>query len=417
VKRLLPAAVLLLWCAAAPAEPSRSGPAPETELKQRIARELAGLAEWCSERRLNEPGRELVKEILFVDPRNRRARALQVPFARETDPAAAEHEALRRRQASTGRVVAPLYLELFARKHRPAQNALYDVYLLRALRHEPRLAAPVFDRSWKTATRKKDWSRARMLLAEGGALVPVNGVQQLIADLDAAEMREIRRQLVPGGTFVLKFPELGPSVKKDYRLMQMHVVLPDDYSPDRQWPLYISLGGGGGSDRPNRLTAGLGFVAVGLPYPRDPRNIEQAAFSPFTLWSYYQPMLQKLDRVLPNLHPTNRVVFGFSNGANAVTALVAFSNSQFTRQYRYLIIHEGGMQQSRWSDDVWQELQSCALLYSGGDKSYGRQITAMHAEAVEKLVDAQLLIFAGGHEINQEVRDTVRAWIRRKVGD
>ena len=215
---------------------------------------------------------------------------------------------------------------------------------------------------------------------------------------------------------MLKFPELGPTVKKDYRLMQMHVVLPENYSPKRLWPLYISLGGGGGSDRPNRLAAGLGFVAVGLPYPRNPRNIERAAFNPFTLWSYYKPMLEKLDRVLPNLHPTNRVVFGFSNGANAVTALVAFSDTQFTKQYRFLIIHEGGTHQSQWSDDVWQNLQSCSLLYSGGDKSAGRLIAGMHQEAVEKNVDAQLLIFAGRLEINQEVRDTIRAWIRHKVG-
>ena len=41
----------------------------------------------------------------------------------------------------------------------------------------------------------------------------------------------------------------------------------------------------------------------------------------------------------------------------------------------------------------------------------------MHSEAVENKVDAQLLIFDGRHEVNQEVRDTVRAWIRRKIGD
>ena len=415
MRLILHSVLLLLGCAAAAGQIALPD-VPETRLKQRIAEELAGLGEWCAERGLNEPGRELREEILFVDPSNPRARALLVPLSQETSPESTEHEALRERQTSTGRVVAPLYLELFARKHRPAQNAMYDVYLLRALQHEPRVAAAVFERTWKTALRNNDWSRARMLITRGGRFMPITDERRILARLDAAEMQEIRRQSVPGGTFVLKFPELGPTVKKDYRLMQMHVVLPENYSPKRQWPLYISLGGGGGSDRPNRLAAGLGFVAVGLPYPRDPRNIEQAAFSPFTLWSYYKPMLQKLDRVLPNLHPTNRVVFGFSNGANAVTALVAFSDTQFTKQYRFLIIHEGGMHQSQWSDDVWQDLQSCSLLYSGGDKSAGRLIAGMHQEAVEKNVDAQLLIFAGRHEINQEVRDTIRAWIRRKVG-
>ncbi len=415
MRLILPSALLLLSCAEIPAAAPTN--LTEKQLKHQIAEELAGLAEWCSERRLNEPGRELVEEILFVDPRNRRALTLQKPLAEQTSPAASDLKTLRERQASTGRVVAPLYMDLFAKKHRPIQNALYDVYLLRALGHDPLHAAEVFARTWREASRSEDWSRARMLLDQGGAFVQISGAEQLIADLDAAEMQAIRRQLVPGGTFVLKFPELGPTVKKDYRLMQMHVVLPDDYSPDRQWPLYISLGGGGGSDRPNRLTEGLGFVAVGLPYPRNPRNIEQLGFSPFTLWSYYKPMLQKLDRVLPNLHPTNRVVFGFSNGANAVTALVAFSDTQFTKQYRFLIIHEGGMYQGRWSDAVWQDLQSCALLYSGGDKAGGRRIADMHEQAVVNNVDAELLIFDGRHEVNKEVRDTARAWIRRKVGD
>jgi len=415
VKLILHSVLLLLGCAAAPGRIDLAD-VPETQLKQQIADQLADLAEWCSQRGLNEQGRELREEILFVDPPNRRARALLVPLSREGNPVSAERQAFRERQTSTGRVVAPLYLELFARKHRPAQNAMYDVYLLRALQHKPAVAAAVFERTWKTASRDNDWSRARMLIAQGGRFVPIRDERTLLARLDAAQMQEIRRQSVPGGSFVLKFPELGPTVKKDYRLMQMHVVLPEDYSPLRQWPLYISLGGGGGSDRPNRLAAGLGFVSVGLPYPRNPLNLDQAAFNPFTLWSYYKPMLAKLDRVLPNLHPTNRVVFGFSNGANAITALVAFSDTQFTKQYRFLIIHEGGMHQSRWSDEVWRDLQSCAILYSGGDKAAGRQITSMHTQAVEKNVDAELLIFAGRHEVTKEVRDTARAWIRRKVG-
>jgi hypothetical protein len=415
VKLLLHSVVLLLGCVAAPDQIAVAEDTG-TQIKQQIAEQLAELAEWCSEHGLNEPGRELREEILFVDPSNRRARALLVPLSREGNPVSAELQTLRQLQTSTGRVVAPLYLELFSRKHRPTQNAMYDVYLLRALQHDPAVAASVFERTWKTASRDNDWARARMLIAQGGRFVSIRGEQELLARLDAAEMQEIRRQSGPGGSFVLKFPELGPTVKKDYRLMQMQVVLPENYSPQRQWPLYISLGGGGGSDKPNRLAAGLGFVSVGLPYPRNRLNLDQAAFSPFTLWSYYKPMLAKLDRVLPNLHPTNRVVFGFSNGANAITALVAFSDNQFTKQYRFLIIHEGGMHQTQWSDEVWQDLQSCAILYSGGDKAAGRQITRMHTQAVEKNVDAELLIFAGRHEVTPEVRDTARAWIRRKVG-
>jgi len=388
----------------------------ETQLKQQIAEQLADLAEWCSEHGLNAPGREIREEILFVDPPNRRARVLLVPLSQDSNPASADVTAFHERQTTTGRVVAPLYLELFSRQHRPTQNAIYDVYLLRALQHDPAVAATIFERTWKTASRGNDWARARMLVSQGGRFVSIPDEQQRLARFDAAEMQEIRRQSVPGGSFVLKFPELGPTVKKDYRPMQMQVVLPEDYSPQRQWPLYISLGGGGGSDKPNRLAAGLGFVSVGLPYPRNRLNLDQAAFSPFTLWSYDKPMLQKLDRVLPNLHPTNRVVVGFSNGANAITALVAFSDTQFTKQYRFLIIHEGGMHQSQWSDEVWQDLQSCAILYSGGDKAGGRQITRMHTQAVEKNVDAELLIFAGRHEVTKEVRDTARAWIRRKIG-
>jgi hypothetical protein len=415
VKLILYSVVLLLGCTAAPGQVALADDS-ETQLKQRIADQLADLAEWCSQRGLKEPGREIREEILFVDPPNRRARALLVPLSGESSTASTDDMALRQRQTSTGRMVAPLYLELFAGKHRPTQNAMYDVYLLRALQHDPAVAAAVFERTWKTASRENDWARARMLITAGGRYVPIAGERELLERLDAAQMQEIRRQSVPGGSFVLQFPELGPTVKKDYRLMQMHVVLPEDYSADRQWPLYISLGGGGGSDKPNRLAAGLGFVSVGLPYPRNRLNLDQAAFSPFTLWSYYKPMLQKLDRVLPNLHPTNRVVFGFSNGANAITALVAFSDTQFTKQYRFLIIHEGGMHQTQWSDEVWQDLQSCAILYSGGDKAGGRQITRMHTQAVEKNVDAELLIFAGRHEMTKEVRDTARAWIRRKVG-
>ena len=402
---------------------SISGQAPEPDrteqvLKTQIASVLAELAEWCSERDLVEHGRRLVDEILFVDPRNSRALALQVPLADDSAvPVAAERRAFRGRKTLTGRVVAPLYLELFAVRHRPTQNALYDVYLIRALGHDPRFAAPVFDRTWKTALEKKDWSRARMLLSQGHEFIAVNGYPARIRVINAAEMAEIRRQLVPGGSFVLKFPELGPTVKKDYRLMQMQVVLPKDYSPDRQSPLYISFGGGSGSDRPNRLVDGLGFVAIALPYPRNPRNLAQGGFSPFTLWSSYKPMLQKLERVLPNLDPTTRVVFGFSNGANAITALAAFSDLEFTENHRYLIIHEGGMYQRQWSDEVWTDLESCSILYSGGDRSNSRQISRMHQEALDHDVDAELLIYEGGHEMNGQIGRKMRQWIKRKVLD
>ena len=409
-------ALLLLCCCVSTSgqvpEPART----EQEVKKQLAGELAGLAEWCSENDLLEPGRRLLDEILFIDPRNLRALALQVPLADDSNPAApTSRPEFHRRQALTGRAVAPLYLELFAQRHRPVQNALYDVYLLRALEHDPRFAAPVFQSTWKTALDKKDWSRARMLLTQGREFAPVNGYQARIRTIDAAEMAELRRQLVPGGSFVLKFPELGPTVKKDYRLMQMRVVLPREYSPDRRWPLYISLGGGSGSDRPNRLVDGLGFVAIALPYPRNPRNLAQGSFDPFTLWSSYKPMLEKLQQVIPNLDPSRRVVFGFSNGANAITALVAFSDTEFTKKHRYLIIHEGGMYQRRWSDDVWRELKSCSILYSGGDRSIGRQVSTMHQAALDHGVDAELLIYEGGHEMNPRIGASMRQWIRRKV--
>ena len=104
MRLILHSVLLLLGCAAAPGQIALTD-VPETRLKQRIAEELAGLGEWCAERGLNEPGRELREEILFVDPSNRRALALLVPLSQETSPASTEHEALRERQTSTGRVV------------------------------------------------------------------------------------------------------------------------------------------------------------------------------------------------------------------------------------------------------------------------------------------------------------------------
>ena len=67
MRLILHSVLLLLGCAAAPGQIALTD-VPETRLKQRIAEELAGLGEWCAERGLNEPGRELREEILFVDP-------------------------------------------------------------------------------------------------------------------------------------------------------------------------------------------------------------------------------------------------------------------------------------------------------------------------------------------------------------
>jgi predicted esterase len=164
--------------------------------------------------------------------------------------------------------------------------------------------------------------------------------------------------LVPGALVSVSFPELPPTF---YALDQhkdeparMTVFLPRNYDPARQHPLLIFLNGGNGGNAGNpgvarALTGEMDFVCVTMPLFRAPgstaapRGITilgpadgEFMRAPFTA------MLERLEKLVPNIDPAHRILGGFSNGAHAVASLIDAGNGEVAARFSAILFAEGG---------------------------------------------------------------------------
>lgn len=169
-------------------------------------------------------------------------------------------------------------------------------------------------------------------------------------------------KLVPGSTFTVQFPEMPPTFysvyqKKQDVMAQMSVYLPTNYDPARKHPLLIFLGGGDGGivgspGVARGICAGRDFICVGMPLFKvfDTKagkpNVAVTGYimqdvDGQYMWSYFKTMLERLEKLVPNIDPAHRVLGGFSNGAHATAALIDGSDGEITRRFSAFLVVEG----------------------------------------------------------------------------
>ncbi len=161
------------------------------------------------------------------------------------------------------------------------------------------------DRRWIA-----EWQKAKMS-PQGGA---GGGGPAAPGELDARA----------GQTLSFEFPELIKDMTG--APAKFSVKVPAKFDGKTPVPLFVFLAGGNGSNSPGGA-AGLtkdDFLCVGLPYPDDGRNPDQnnmvGSFD--EVWSYWQPMLAKIDGEFPNIDKRLRMIGGFSNGGHAIDGLL-----------------------------------------------------------------------------------------------
>ena len=307
-------------------------------------------------------------------------------------------------------------VEVYEAEPPAGQRFLFDRALLRMYERRPDAVGSIFDAQWRAARRAEDYTRARYLLSRGNDVRRLAGIGGLMDQIEALEMEQLRALVVPGGRFVLRFPELGPTMRGPDHLMEMGVQLPRDYAAGGKWALLLALGGGTGSSRPSQgLAAGLPLISIGLPYPADPNRPRAMTPNPSLLWPMYREMIAKLEKVVPNIDCQRRVVFGFSNGAHAITGLIAESDFEFQKAFRSMALVEGGTFLEKWTERHWQSLTGNCLLFCGGDRAGKSQAQTLCRLAQNRGIDAELLIYQGGHKITRQVVTETRDWIERKV--
>lgn len=219
----------------------------------------------------------------------------------------------------------------------------------------------------------------------------------------------------PGKTVYVDFPELGDTWKNEPA--RAGIYFPTDYSAEKQFPLLVWLGGGAGTDTPNRaisITGGKGFICVALPYRNDLKDGEPQAGGWNSPWPWYKTMIEKIEATVPNIDSSRRIAGGFSSGGAAVLYQIGNSNGEF-QDYFYGFVPTG----AGWPMGGLELLEGRPMLAVMGEKDKRLDgYEALKEEALAVGVDFQLMVILGaGHKTPPEVYPTVREWMINKIVD
>jgi len=167
--------------------------------------------------------------------------------------------------------------------------------------------------------------------------------------------------LKPGSTIRFEFPELPETLasldsgKKQPALLSAR--LPDNYTPDKTFPIFIYLPGGPGGrgDIPD-LDPGLSVVGTSdyicavMPLfksnfdPKEPYHGIMVSMNDFdVIATCYQIMLEKLLATVPNIDAKESAIGGFSNGAHTIGVLLAGQDDFILKTFSHFYFLEGGI--------------------------------------------------------------------------
>jgi dienelactone hydrolase len=230
-----------------------------------------------------------------------------------------------------------------------------------------------------------------------------------------------RPELAGGKTFSIKFPEMPPTfyaqATKDGKTPMMTVFLPSNYDPQRKHPVLIFLEGqyGGAADGPGRardLSASKDFICVALPlFKASMQSYLIGDDDCKLMWSPYKKMLAKLTETVPNVDPANRIIGGFSNGANAVGGLIDNSDGEAARYFSAFFLAEGGMHMTRYDLIKGKPL---LILHGDQDPDVVLAKYRKHGEdAASAGVKVTMRLMKGvGHGFGPSEYPFVRQWMR-----
>lgn len=129
------------------------------------------------------------------------------------------------------------------------------------------------------------------------------------------------------------------------------VFLPADYSTDKKFPALLWIVGGMGStgDGASALAetyGNKGVIFINLPQFKskiEPLLPDRSNFwrrllltsetDNEIIWKSYKTMLDSIWSIVPNIDPTNSVMYGFSNGAHTKAILLNRPNAEITIKY------------------------------------------------------------------------------------
>lgn len=262
-----------------------------------------------------------------------------------------------------------------------------------------------------------------------------------------ASLAHAAGELRPGQVITLSFPELPPTLaaqaKGEVAPAMLTARLPDNYTPEGRYPLFVFIAGGlgakGNEVGPARQIIGpRDFIVVSLPlfqraYDRQEQpgggvGITVDDFE--VLRSSYRAMLGRLMQSVTNIAPERSALGGFSNGAHAAALLVSGRDEFTLEHFRQFFFVDGGAQFLAPFGLSSPELRRCRLLLLRGDQPLLRARRAGQAPVdaralLDKIFDAvdemargseldwtQVVMRGRGHGFEPEFQAVVGQWTR-----
>lgn len=238
--------------------------------------------------------------------------------------------------------------------------------------------------------------------------------------------------LRPNAALTFDFPELPNTlagmVSGTTKVPRLGAILPSNYAPGSQHPLFVYIkGGSGGPEDGGAMARDIvgaeDFIAVQLPLFKQhqpqgrtlPVMVEDLAI----VSAAYRTMLEKLAAEVPNIDWKRSVIGGHSNGAHTLSVLLAGRDEFITQHFHAFWLHEGGVQLMPAAMPI---KDSRFLLLVADDALTGGsefrqwmldQTSLLERQARLMKVDFQSVVMHGyGHDVPPEYMRNVRQFAR-----
>lgn len=218
------------------------------------------------------------------------------------------------------------------------------------------------------------WSRSRTRLLP--IVFLLTSFTQLASAQDAPRISDLK----PGARIILKCPELPQTLyamqSGKEATTQLYVALPENYSPDRKYPLFVFLygghgGPGAGPGRGLEVMDNKDCIFVNLPLFKEKIETD----GPFkgllispeldgdVICKAYGAMFKKIYQTIPNIDTGHNIIGGMSNGAHSIVTMFEKGDAYLMGLFQNLILVEGGFNYVK----TFSRYQGKGILYLYGD--------------------------------------------------
>jgi hypothetical protein len=246
------------------------------------------------------------------------------------------------------------------------------------------------------------------------------------------------QELTPGKVAEIEFSEeslpktLYSIVSGQDVAPSMTICLPDDYKPDKSYPLLVYLRGrdggiNGNIDIAQEIAGDNGWIVASLPLFKKSIDKDEiyggivVSFDDYPVISKaYSTMLGKLFELVPNVDHDKSAFVGFSNGAYTIAILVSCQDEFVLKNFKnfglidsgywYLNgLHKNALNNSRF------------LLLVGDQRSPERDIIIRQAQMImdaSKWVKAEVKLHFmkdTGHQFPFKYKQLVGKWLRNEA--